>query len=101
MCETCRNLLNEALNLACRSDQFEEQRRRQSMLDASIDGKAWVESKRFDAFIERHNIENPHARIATRSMTMHLWMQDQYDKDLASWQSRARRHLTRGCKCND
>lgn len=36
-------------------------------------------------------------RNATRSATMHLWVQDQYDKDLASWRARAASHLT---KCN-
>jgi hypothetical protein len=29
---------------------------------------------------------------------MHLWLQDQYDKDLAGWQDRARAHLMKGCE---
>ena len=97
-CETCRYLLNTALSLACRSDQFEEQRRRQSNLDASSCPDEWQESGRFDAYVERHNHNYPHARIAPKSMTMHLWVQDQYDKDLAEWQASARAHLTKGCK---
>ena len=96
-CETCRDLLNEALNLACRSDQFEEQNRRESALAASMDGKAWQQSGRFDAYVARHNEHYPAARIATKSLTMHLWVQDQYDKDLADWQRRARSHLMQGC----
>jgi hypothetical protein len=96
-CETCRDLLNEALNLACRSDQFEEQRRRQANLDASACAEEWLESGRFDAYVERHNLLNPHRKIAVKSMTMHLWVQDQYDKDLADWQIRARAHLMKGC----
>ena len=96
-CETCRYLLNTALNLACRSDQFEEQRRRQSNLDASLCQDEWQESGRFDAYVERHNAHYPHAQIATKSMTMHLWVQDQYDKDLAQWQATARAHLLKGC----
>lgn len=96
-CETCRDLLNEALNLACRSDQFEEQRRRQAALDASSDAEEWLESGRFDAYVERYNLTHPHQRMATESLTMHLWVQDQYDKDLADWQARARKHLMQGC----
>lgn len=97
MCEICTELLNEALNLATRSDQFEEQRRREAQLSASRDGDAWLDSGRFDQHVERHNLVNPHQRIAPRSMTMHLWLMDQYDRDLASWQARARHHLMQGC----
>ncbi len=96
-CETCRDLLNEALNLACRSDQFEEQRRRQAALEASSDAAAWLESGRFDEYVERFNLVHPHRPIATKSLTMHLWVLDQYDKDLADWQVRARTHLMQGC----
>ena len=53
-CETCRDLLNEALNLACRSDQFEEQRRRQAALEASSCAEEWLESGRFDAYVGRY-----------------------------------------------
>lgn len=98
-CKTCQELLNEALNLAVRSDQFEAQRRRQDALDASIDGKEWEESGRFDAYVEMYNLHNPASPIATRSLTQHLWVQDQYNKDLADWQARARRHLMQGCGC--
>ena len=29
----------------------------------------------------------------TRSLTMPLWVQDQYTKDLADWEKRARQHM--------
>ncbi len=96
-CKTCRALLDEALNLACRSDQFEEQHRRQAQLDASLCAKEWLESGKFDEYVARYNLSNPHTKIAVKSMTPHLWVQDQYDKDLASWQDRARAHLMHGC----
>jgi len=96
-CETCRDLLNEALNLACRSDQFEEQRRRQDALDASKCAEEWLESGRFDAYVERYNLANPHRKMASKSLTLHLWVMDQYDKDLSDWQARARAHLMQGC----
>ena len=95
-CETCRDLLNTALNLACRSDQFAEQGRREATLANSGCPDEWQESGRFDAYVERHNQHYPHARIAPKSMTMHLWVQDQYDKDLAEWQAAARAHLMKG-----
>lgn len=97
-CETCRDLLNEALNLAVRSDQFEAQNRRQAALDASISPNEWEESGRFEAYVERHNLHYPHKTMAPRSLTMHLWVQDQYDKDLAEWQVKARAHLMKGCE---
>lgn len=100
MCEVCRDLLNEALNLAVRSDQFEEQRRRRAQLEASMDPDGWQESGQFDRFVERHNTLMPHQKIAERCATMHLWVQDQYDKDLADWQSRDRKHLMQGCPTN-
>lgn len=93
-CSICRNLLHEALNLACRSDQFEEQNRRRAALEASSDGKKWEESGRFDDYVARHNANHPDRPIATKCVTMHLWVQDQYDNDLADWQRRARQHLS-------
>lgn len=96
-CQTCKDLLNEALNLACRSEQFEQQNRRRVTLDASIDGDAWIKSGRFDGYVEYHNEHNPHALIATTSLTAHLWVQDQYDKDLTAWTKAARHHLMQGC----
>jgi len=96
-CETCRDLLNEALNLAIRSEQFEEQHRRALTLAASLDPDAWQESGQFSKHVDRHNAVYPHAKIAPASATMHLWVQDQYDKDLASWTHRARAHMTQ-CK---
>lgn len=98
MCGECRDLLNEAMNLAVRSEQFEGQRRREAALDASVDPESWQASGQFDAYVQRHNARHPSSRIATRSMTMHLWVQDQYDKDLASWRGRAAAHLS---QCND
>lgn len=96
-CDTCRDLLNEALNLAVRSDQFEEQRRRQGALDASLDPDEWQRGGTFDRYVERHNQIFPHAKIAPKCLTVHLWVQDQYDKDLMDWQDRARKHLMKGC----
>jgi hypothetical protein len=32
--------------------------------------------------------------VVTKSMTPHLWVQDQYDRDLADWEARARKALS-------
>ena len=98
MCIKCKELLNEALNLACRSDQFEQQNRRQANLDASSASDEWLKSGRFDQYVETHNKRYPHALIATTSLTPHLWVQDQYDKDLTKWTNAARLHLMQGCQ---
>lgn len=94
MCDECRELLNEALNLAVRSEKFEQQIRRQATLDASVDPEGWQADGTFDRYVERHNADFPDRPIATQSMTMHLWVQDQYDKDLAAWRRKAAAHLT-------
>lgn len=67
-CTTCLDPLNEALNLAARSDQIEEQHRLSAQLAASMDSKAWQESGRFDAFVERHNATTPRRQIAIRAL---------------------------------
>ena len=51
----------------------------------------------FAKYVERHNIESPHKRIAPTCLTMHLWVQDQYEKDLYEWRAKAQRHLTEEC----
>ncbi len=96
-CETCRRLLNEALNLSVRSEIFEEQRRRQAALDTSNDPDDWEASGRFASYIKLHNLRYPHAKIAEERSHIHLWVYDQYDKDLSVWQEKARAHLTQGC----
>ena len=97
MCDTCRDLLNEALNLSVRSERIEEVARRDAALDASVDPEAWQADGTFDRYVERHNARWPDRQMATRSATMPLWFRDQYDKDLADWTRRARAHLT---ECN-
>ena len=97
MCDVCRELLNEALNLALRSEQFEQQSRRQAMLAASTDPEAWQQDGLFDRYVEDYNIRRPDAKIAPKCLTVHLWVQDQYDEDLTKWTERSRTHLTQGC----
>ncbi|TGP27969.1 hypothetical protein EN814_09820 [Mesorhizobium sp. M2D.F.Ca.ET.171.01.1.1] len=92
MDETAK-LLAEGLDLCVRARKMDEMDRRKATLEFSQDPDGWVESGMFDRHVKRHNIEYPDQRIHPRSATVHLWMQDQYEKDLADWERRARKHL--------
>ncbi|MDH7787711.1 hypothetical protein QBD01_003738 [Ochrobactrum sp. 19YEA23] len=92
-CETCTELLNEALNLVVRARQMDAIDRRNNALKASKEPEKWEASGRFDDYVERHNIDNEHAPMATRSGTLHLWVLDQYERDLHEWEGKARKHL--------
>lgn len=88
-----RALLSEGLDLCVRARKMDAMDRRQATLAISSDPEAWQESGQFDRHVARNNIENPHAPISTRSATVAIWMQDQYEKDLADWEARARKAL--------
>lgn len=96
-CDTCRELLAEGLDLCVRARDMDARDRRKSNLDASSDPEGWVESGNFDRYVARHNINRPEAPISTRSATVQLWEQDQYDTDLTAWEGKARKHLMQGC----
>lgn len=93
----CRKLLSEGLDLCVRARKLDAIDRRQSTLDWSMFPDEWLASGRFDAFVARNNIENPHAPIEPRCLTPTLWVLDQYERDLADWETRARKHLLEGC----
>jgi len=97
-CETCLGLLNEALNLAVRARNMDAIDRRASTLAASDAYVEWQASGRFDRYVERYNTDpdNAHRPIDTQCVSIQLWVQDQYEKDLFSWEGRARDHLTQG-----
>ena len=86
-------LLSEALDLCVRARKLDGMRRREAHLEASIDPEAWIASGRFAQFVEMSNADNRHTPISTRSATMPLWAADQYDRDLADWEQRARAYL--------
>jgi hypothetical protein len=71
--------------------------RRASALAASSCAEEWVESGLFDKYVERHNIDRPDRPIATRSGTVALWLEEQYQTDLAEWERKSRHHLMQGC----
>lgn len=89
------DLLSEGLDLCMRARRMDEMDRRAATLAGSCDATAWQESGQFARYIGRHNIEYPHQQISTRSGTVALWAQEQYDKDLAEWEQKARTSLLR------
>lgn len=93
-CSTCTALLNEALNLVVRARNMDSIDRRKTTLALSQDPDGWEKSGLFDEHVAYHNIISPHIPIATKSATLHLWVQDQYDRDLHEWEQKTRDHLT-------
>ena len=94
-CETCTALLNEALNLTVRGRNLDAINRREAALGASKDPEAWKAHGLFDRYCERHNAQcEPWQQIETRSLTPQLWAEDQFQRDLYDWETRARKHMT-------
>ena len=91
-----RKLLSEGLDLCVRARRMDGIARREATLSASSDAEGWQASGAFDRYVARHNITHPDEHIATRSGTLALWMQEQYDCDLADWEIRARKALSEG-----
>lgn len=96
-CETCRALLSEGLDLCVRARKMDAMDRRAATLGISKDPEAWVNGGRFDEYVEMHNADNPDRPIATRSGTVALWLEEQYQTDLAAWERKSRHHLMQGC----
>lgn len=88
-------LLSEGLDLCVRARNMDAQDRRQATLNASCDPEGWLNSGDFDRHVARHNIVNPDQPLATKCATLHLWVQDQYEKELADWERRTRAFLLR------
>lgn len=96
MCETCRTLLSEGLDLCVRARKLDAQDRTNTQKEMSLSPEWWTEEntrKRAAA----HNEMFPDQPMAYRSATIPLWVHDQYEKDLAEWERRGRHHLMNGC----
>ncbi len=94
-CDICAALLNEALNLTVRGRNLDMIQRREATLCASKNPDGWQKSGRFDRYVERHNLtREPWERIEPRSLTPQLSAEDQFQRDLHDWETRARKHMT-------
>lgn len=95
-CDKCRQLLSHGLDLCVRARDLDAMDRRRVSLQMSSDPD-WENSESFEQHVARNNIVHPEAPIHTRSGTIPLWVQDQYDKDLLAWEDQSRAHLQQGC----
>jgi len=86
-------LLSEGLDLCVRARKMDSMDRRSATLSVSSNPEAWQKDGTFDRYVARHNIVSPDTPLHTRSGTVALWMQEQYDHDLADWERRTRAHL--------
>lgn len=86
-----RNLLSEALDLCVRARKLDAQDRANVAVTASADPDAMLEL--LPRHAARHNAMFPDQPMEGRSATIPLWVQDQYERDLADWERRAREHL--------
>ncbi|WP_156419997.1 hypothetical protein [Aureimonas sp. N4] len=91
--EDFKRLLSEGLDLCVRARKMDAMDRRAATLACSREPDEWVASGQFDRYVEEHNSDWPDKPIATRSGTVALWLQEQYDSDLADWERRARHAL--------
>lgn len=98
MCDDCKALLSEGLDLCVRARKMDAQERTNTALEVSSDGDAWEASGRFAVHAARNNAWHPDQPMMPKSATIPLWVQDQYEKDLAEWERKSRHHLMQGCK---
>ncbi len=98
MCDECATLLSQGLDLCVRSRKLHAQDRSNAAVERSMCGEQWESSGLFAQHVARNNADQPWREMLPKSATIPLWVEDQYDKDLADWEDRARRHLMQGCK---
>lgn len=84
MSACCRKLLSEGLDLCVRARKLDAMVRTIAVQDSTPD---------LERMAERHNAQYPDQPIMSRSGTIPLWVQDQYERDLADWERRSRHHL--------
>lgn len=89
MCDDCKRLLSEGLDLCVRARKLDAQDRATAAVEVGVSD--------LDRYAEHHNALWPDQPVATCCGTIALWVQDQYEKDLADWERRSRWRLTQGC----
>ena len=95
-CADCRRLLSEGLDLCVRARAMDAVDRTAAAMSVSTAGKEWWDAN-LAARASMHNATWPDSPMSNRSATLPLWVQDQYERDLADWERRSRAHLMQGC----
>lgn len=93
--DSCRELLSEALDLCIRARSMDAIDRTAAQVAISSADKDWWDAN-LAARAARHNAMFPDQPMSSRSMTLPMWVQDQYDKDLAEWERKTRHYLQQG-----
>ncbi len=96
MCETCTLLLSEGLDLCVRARKMDAIDRTTAQIETSSAPAEWWDQN-LGRRAARHNELFPDQPMWPTSATLPLWVQDQYEKDLAEWERKARHHLQQGC----
>lgn len=87
-------LLSEGLDLCVRARKLDAQDRTNTQVAMSSAPKEWWDEN-IEKRAARHNAMFPDQPMLTRSATIPLWVQDQYEKDLAEWERKARSAMAR------
>lgn len=96
MCEVCRTILSEGLDLCVRARAMDAQDRTNAQMALSSAPKEWWDEN-LPARVKMHNETFPDQPMSMRSGTIPLWLEDQYQTDLAEWERKGRHHLMQGC----
>lgn len=84
MSQCCRDLLSAGLDLCVRARKLDAMVRTIAVAGNASD---------LERCADRWNAQRPDQPIMSRSGTIPLWAQDQYERDLAEWERTARQHL--------
>lgn len=90
--DPCRLLLSEGLDLCVRARAMDAQDRTNAQVEMSSASPDWWKTNLVRR-TDRHNALFPDQPMLPRSATIPLWVEDQYEKDLADWERRARAFL--------
>ena len=91
--EDAASLLSEGLDLCVRARKMDAQDRTAAQMAISSAPQEWWDEN-IEARAARHNEIFPDQPMSTKCGTLALWVQDQYEKDLADWERRARAFLS-------
>jgi len=99
--ELIERLLSEGLDLCVRARKMDAMDRRQAALDASQVPEEWLKSGLFDQYVAEYNKHKPDTPMSTRSGTVAMWLEEQYQADLVDWERRSRSALLRALEAQE
>lgn len=82
-------MLAEGLDLCVRARKLDAQDRTNAQVEISSAPKEWWDEN-LAGRVALHNSTFPDQPMSDKITTVHLWVIDQYERDLADWERRAR-----------